>query len=36
MKKDITRDYATDAFRLYAALGKSKIIVISRGIYYEK
>lgn len=22
MKKDITRDYATDAFRLYAALGK--------------
>lgn len=33
MKKDFTRDYATAAFRLYAALGKPTYEVASQRVY---
>lgn len=33
MKKDITRDYATEAFRLYAAMGKPSYEEATKQIY---
>ena len=35
MKKDRTRDYATDAFRLYASLGKPKYEELKKRIYND-